>query len=46
MLIDIFYRSYDGRDSFGFISTHRVNISCGKKLEYPEKTHELQESVA
>jgi hypothetical protein len=28
-----------------FIIIHPVNVSCGRKLEDPEKTHDFQQSV-
>ena len=28
-----------------FRLTHPVNLPCGKKLEYPEKTHDFRQSV-
>ena len=31
--------NYGGRDTSGLTLTHRVNIPCGRKLEYPERTH-------
>ena len=27
--------------NYGVIATHPVNIACGRKPEYPERTHDL-----
>jgi hypothetical protein len=37
--------SYGGRVSLKLIPTHPVNIPCGRKPEYPEKTYDIRKSV-
>jgi hypothetical protein len=34
-----------GRGSLGLIPTHPINFPCGRKPEYPEKTHDFRQSV-
>jgi hypothetical protein len=45
---DLYYQwkhSYGGRISLRYFPTHPVNIPCGRKPKYTEKTHDFQQSV-
>ena len=41
----IFYNNCDITFLTVFILTHPVNFPCGRKPEYPEKTHDFRQSI-